>query len=233
MMNWKLLGTGAGIAAASALGWTLMDRGEATASADGSVVSSGEDRPVLEQFMGAPEKVTLPAESKISMRFEHAISTENNSSGDSFTGWLDGPLTEDGMTVAPSRSKVIGKVTQVKDAGRGEGLASITLVLHTLVVDGEEYELETLPLSRVARNTKKKDAAIIGGSGGSAAAGAVIGGIAGRGKGATIGAGVGGGSGTGSVLATKGAPVEFAPETRLTFYLSAPVVLPVYQPEQS
>lgn len=230
MMNWKLMGAGAGIAAAAALGWTLMDRGDATAAADGIGASPAESRSFFSQFTGAPEGVTLPAESKISIRLEQAISTETNSSGDTFTGWLDGPLTVDGKTAAPSRSKVTGKLTQVKDAGRVEGLASLTMVLHTLEVDGEEYDLETLPLSRVARKTKKKDAAIIGGS---AAAGAVIGAIAGGGKGAAIGAGVGGGSGTGYVLATKGEPVEFAPEKRLTFYLSEPLELPVYQSSES
>jgi hypothetical protein len=108
-----------------------------------------------------------------------------------------------------------------------KGVASLTMELQTLVVDGKEYDLETLPLTRVARNTRKKDAAIIGGG---AAAGAVIGAIAGGGKGAAIGAGVGGGSGTGYVLATKGQPVAFGPEARFTFYLDKPLELPVYQP---
>jgi hypothetical protein len=226
MMNWKLMGAGAGIAAAAALGWTLMDRGQETVAADASEASPAEDRSFFSRFSGGPEEVTLPVETKIAIRLKQGISTEKNSAGDAFTGWLDGPLTIDGKTVAPARSKVTGKLTQVKDAGRVEGLASLTMVLHTIEVDGEEYDLETLPLSRVARATKKKDAAIIGGS---AAAGAVIGAIAGGGKGAAIGAGVGGGSGTGYVLATKGEPVEFSPETRLTFYLSEPLELPVYE----
>jgi hypothetical protein len=230
MMNWKLMGAGAGIAAAAALGWTLMSSGNRVGeAAAGPGASVADDRSFFAQFAG-PEVVSLPADSKISIRLEHGVSTEKNSAGDTFTGWLDGPLTVDGKTVAPARSQVVGKLTQVKDAGRVEGRAGLSMVLHTLVVDGEEYDLETLPLSRVARNTRKKDAAIIGGS---AAAGAVIGAIAGGGKGAAIGAGVGGGSGTGYVLATKGEPVEFAPETRLTFYLSEPLQLPVYESSQS
>ena len=232
MMNWKLMGAGAGVAAAAALGWTLMgggDRVDAAAAAEGTDAGVADNRSFFARLTG-PEEVTLPAESKLSIRLEQAISTEKSAAGDTCTGWLDGPLTVDGKTVAPSRSKVTGKLTQVKDAGGVEGLASITMVLHTLEVDGQEYDLETLPLSRVARNTKKKDAAIIGGS---AAAGAVIGAIAGGGKGAAIGAGVGGGSGTGYVLASKGKPVEFAPETRLTFYLSEPLELPVYEPSES
>lgn len=224
MMNWKLMGTGAGIVAASALGWTLMDRGgEPAVSPDGTSVS--ENQSFFSQFAG-PEELTVPTETKILIRLEQGISTEKNSSGDTFTGSLAEPLIVEGKTVAPAQSKVIGKLTQVKESGRVEGLASLTMVLHTLEVNGEEYDIATMPLSRVARNTKKKDAKIIGGS---AAAGAVIGAIAGGGKGAAIGAAVGGGSGTGYVLATKGEPVEFAPEARLTFYLSEPLELPVYQ----
>jgi len=225
MMNWKLVGAGTGLAAAAALGWTLFHRGDTTAASN-QRTSTTEKRSFLSRF-AKPEEVTLPAETKISILLEHAISSEKNSPGDTFTAWLDGPLTVDGKTVAPSRSKVIGRLTQVTDAGRVEGVASLTMELHTLVVDGAEYEIETLPLSRVARNTRKKDAAIIAGG---AAAGAAIGAIAGGGKGAAIGAGVGGGSGTGYVLATKGEPVAYGPEARFTFFLAEPVEMPVYQP---
>lgn len=226
MKHWKLIGAGAGIAAAGALSFALLDRQDTTATADTTSLNPPQKRSFFSQFSREPERITVPAEAKLSIRLEHAISSEKNSPGDAFTGWLDGPLTVDGKVVAPSRSKVIGKLTQVKDSGRVEGVASITMVLQTLEVDGREYDLETLPLTRVARNTRKKDAAIIGGS---AAAGAVIGAIAGGGKGAAIGAGVGGGSGTGYVLATKGEPVAYGPEARFTFFLSKPVELPVYQ----
>jgi hypothetical protein len=99
------------------------------------------------------------------------------------------------------------------------------MVLRRLTVEGEDYDLSTSPRTFVARSTKKKDAAVIAGS---AAVGAAIGAIAGGGKGAAIGAGVGGGSGTGYVLATKGEPVAYGPETRITFSLSEPLALPVY-----
>ena len=168
----------------------------------------------------------VPADTKIPIRLEQAISTERNSPGDSFTASLDAPLMVDGKVVAPSHSRVEGQIIQVKESGRVEGRASMTLVLRKLVVDNKEYDLDTLPITRVAQSTKKKDAAIIGGG---AAAGAIIGALAGGGKGAAIGAGVGGGSGTGYVLATKGAPVAYGPEARFTFFLSKPVELPVYK----
>ena len=224
MKHWKLIGAGAGIAATAVLSFSLLNQGDPSASADSA--SPAENESFFSRFSREPERVTLPANAKLPIRLEHAISSEKNSSGDTFTGWLDGPLTVDGKLLAPSHSKIIGRLTQVKDSGRVEGVASLTMVVEKLVVDGKEYDLETLPVARAARRTRKKDAAIIGGS---AAAGAVIGAIAGGGKGAAIGAGVGGGSGTGYVLATKGEPVAYGPEARFTFFLSQPLEMPVYQ----
>lgn len=225
MKHWKLIGAGAGIAAAAVLSYSLLYQGDPSASADSA--SPSGTRSFFSRLSRGPERMTLPTNTKIPIRLEHAISSEKNSPGDTFTGWLDGPLMVDGKVVAPSHSMIVGQLRQVQESGRVQGVASLTMVLQRLVVDGQEYDLETLPLTRVARQTRKKDAAIIGGS---AAAGAVIGAIAGGGKGAAIGAGVGGGSGTGYVLATKGEPVAYGPEARFTFYLSQPLELPVYEP---
>ena len=86
--------------------------------------------------------------------------------------------------------------------------------------NGDSLNIATKPYSAVAESTKKRDAAIIGGGAG---IGAAIGAIAGGGKGAVIGAAVGGGAGTGTVLATKGKEIHYAPETRIPFTLSTAI----------
>ena len=104
-----------------------------------------------------------------------------------------------------------------------KGRASIQLTLTEIIRNnGKSVPVSTKPFTAVAESTKKRDAGIIAGGAG---LGAAIGAIAGGGKGAAIGAGVGGGAGTGTVLATKGKDIKYAPETRLTFTLSAPVEL--------
>jgi hypothetical protein len=170
------------------------------------------------------ETVTIPAGTRIPIRLDQGINTAKNSPGDDFTASLNGPIVIDGHVVAPSGSKVVGELTQVEESGRVEGRASLTMELREIVVDGEEYDLPTKPLTLVAPSTKKKDAAVIAGGAG---VGAIIGAIAGGGKGAAIGAGVGGGSGTGYVLATKGKEVAYGPEARFTFTLAEPVEMPV------
>jgi hypothetical protein len=55
----------------------------------------------------------------------------------------------------------------------------------------------------------------------------VIGAITGGKKGAAIGGAVGAGAGTGVAAATGKKEIQLAPETRLTFTLSAPITLSV------
>ena len=58
-----------------------------------------------------------------------------------------------------------------------------------------------------------------------AGVGALIGAIAGKGKGAAIGSAVGAGAGTAAAAATGKKEIVLAPETALTFTLTAPVTL--------
>lgn len=221
MKHWKPIAAGSAIAAATVMSYALMNRAISSVEADGQPVQ--QEQSFFSRIFSR-ETTTVPAGTKIYIRLAHAIHSEQNSPGDPFEATLNGPLLIDGKVLAPSRSKVLGRLTDVQESGRVEGRARITMRLEKLIVEGEEYDLETEPKTRVARSTKKKDAAVIAGG---AAVGALIGGIAGGGKGAAIGAGVGGGSGTGYVLATKGAPVAYGPEAQFTFTLSSPVELPV------
>jgi hypothetical protein len=177
-----------------------------------------------------PEVITVPSGTRLHIRLEEGISTRRNSSGDRFTASLDGPITVDGRTVAPSHSKVVGQLTQVKQSGRIKGRAAMTMVLRKLVVDGKEYDLKTAPVTLVAPRTWKRDAFMIAGP---AVLGTLIGALAGGGKGAAIGAGAGGGAGTGWVLGTRGKPVAYGPEARFGFTLAAPLELPASRGKQA
>lgn len=227
MKYWKPIAAGSGIAALALLTFALTGRQDSSVSAHAESARA-QTKSFLSRLSSplGPETAIVPAGTKIHIRLQDAISTERNASGDRFAASLDGPLIVDGKVLAPSRSEIIGQLTDAKKSGRVKGRARLTMVLRKLVVGNKEYELSTGPLTLVAPSTKKRDAAVIAGG---AAAGAAIGAIAGGGKGAAIGAGIGGGSGTGYVLATKGAPVAYGPESRFTFTLSGPLQLPVYR----
>jgi hypothetical protein len=175
---------------------------------------------VLEQFKPAP-KITIPAGTRLRVALIDGVSSNQSSSGDQFMASLTDPVVINGKTVLAKGTKVRGRVVDAKESGRVKGRASIELRLTDIIRNNSKnVAISTKTFSAVAESTKKRDAAIIGGGAG---LGAAIGAIAGGGKGAAVGAAVGGGAGTGTVLATKGKEIHYAPETRLTFTLAQPV----------
>ncbi len=217
------------MAPALCLGTLLLAGCGGSASADESRPPDDTQNPSLIARIGDAvfgKKYELPSGTKIPVRLEHAVSTSVNSPGDRFTAILDKDLTADGKLVAPKGSLATGVLTEVEGSKRVKGRALLQMKLTSLSVDGDDYSLQTRPVTYQAQATKKKDALVIGGS---SAVGAVIGAIAGGGKGAAIGSGVGAGAGTGLVLSTKGKEVELGAEARVNFVLSDSIRLPEYQ----
>ena len=167
-------------------------------------------------------KVTVPEGTPIHIVLQQGVGTDASSPGSQFAAVLADPVVIDGKTVLEKGSSVSGRVVDVKKAGRVKGRATLSLALTSVVRDGKSIPIETRTYVGVAKDNKKRDAAIIGGGAG---VGAVIGAIAGGGKGAATGAAIGGGAGTGTVLATRGDDLHYPPESRLNFVLSKPVEL--------
>jgi hypothetical protein len=136
-------------------------------------------------------------------------------------GALAKPLVIDGITAVPQGAEMRGVVSDAKESGRVKGKATLGIAFDRLVVRGETHQLQTAPVVLEAQD-KKSDDVKKGGLG--AAAGAVVGGIAGGGTGAAIGA-VAGGAGT--VLATKGREVEVPAGTIVNVLMQSPLTLQV------
>lgn len=176
---------------------------------------------VADQFKPEPKTTTVPAGTKLRVALLNSVSSDKSQAGDQFLASLTEPVVVNGKTVIAKGTKVRGRVVDAKDSGRVKGRASLELTLTQIVPDeGKSIGISTKSYTAVAEATKKRDAAIIGGGAG---VGAAIGAIAGGGKGAAIGAAVGGGAGTGTVLATKGKQIRYAPEHPLSFTLSKAV----------
>jgi hypothetical protein len=168
--------------------------------------------------------VTIPASTAITVRLLDAISSERNRAGDTFQATLEQPLVVDGMVVADRGASAVGRVVQAQQSGRVAGVAEMALELDRLQTVGGEVQIASDTMMRRAETTHGKDAMTTGGLAG---LGAAIGAIAGGRRGAGIGAAAGGATGAGTVMATKGKPVKFDPETQLTFRLRAPVTVTV------
>lgn len=171
----------------------------------------------------APNRVTLTAGTLLPVRLIDGLSSERNIAGDTFTGTLDKELVVDGFVIAERGARVDGRVVSVDRGGKVRGVAAMAIEITRIhTSDGQTIAVQTDSFERHAESSRQTDAAKIGGG---AAVGAIIGAIAGGGKGAAIGAGVGGGAGAGDVLLTRGKPVTFATETRVSFRLRAPVTI--------
>ena len=168
------------------------------------------------------ERVTVPTGTPIRVVLQNGVGSDTSTSGSEFSAVLAEPVTVNGKTVLEKGSAVVGRVTDVKKSGRVKGRASISLKLTSLERDGKSIPIATQTYVGVAKSTRKRDVAVIGGAAG---VGAAIGAIVGGGKGAATGAAIGGAGGTGTVLATRGDNVHFPPESRLRFVLSNPIDL--------
>lgn len=169
-------------------------------------------RPVTPQ----PVYYTVPANTVLHVRMNQTITSETARVGDQFTTTVMVPVYASGIEVIPAGSEVVGRVTTVNRASRKSkagtiGVHFVSLRLPTGIARAMNGDLTDVVSENSvnadnegeieARSATKRNVVFIGGG---AAAGALIGAIAGGGKGAGIGALVGGGLGAAGAVFSKG-----------------------------
>ena len=161
--------------------------------------------------------------SMVSVRLMNSLSSDGSRAGDKFTATLAEPLVMGGRIVARKDALVTGQVTDVISSGRLSRPALITLRLNSIQSRTARYPLDTGDLTVKADSHGARNIFIIGGSAG---AGAIIGGAAASGKGAAIGALAGAGAGTLGALLTGKHEITLPSETVLTFYVTTLKISP-------
>jgi hypothetical protein len=184
---------------------------------------------------------TVPADTIMRVRMDTELSSKTARAGDRFSATVTEPVYGggSGVDVVPTGSKVWGRVTTVRRAGRrtpGNIAVSFYQVelpngtRHT--INGSLSSLQADDVNSDNEGTvsgkgnRKRDAVFIGGG---AATGALIGAIAGGGKGAAIGAILGGGLGTGARVYEKEQDAEVKSGTQFGIILNRAVSLPEYR----
>jgi hypothetical protein len=206
------------------------DLGESAASASSSAVEASNalppESPAAVQTPPPapplPQKIAIPAGTQFTVRLNEPLDSERNQVGDTFHGSLGAPIVIDGETVIPSGADVVGRVADVKSAGRFAGNSVLTLELTTVSVNGRTYNIQTNQWSRSGKGEGKSTATKVGVG---TAAGAVLGGIIGGGRGAAIGAAAGAGAGTGVAASKKGQQIQLASEAVLNFQIINPLTV--------
>lgn len=191
----------------------------APASAPGNPAASASGESVKYR------EVTLPAGTVLPVDLQTAVGSDTSRVEQPVSGRLRHGVTSQGVEVLPAGTTVSGHVTAAERPGKVKGRGMIALRFTQLDTPGEgRTAISTATISRLAPATKQKDALEIIGP---AAAGAVIGRIAGGKGAARKGAVIGGGAGAGYVLATRGKDVRLAPGANLAVKLTAPVTFRV------
>ena len=170
-----------------------------------------------------PEPIVVPAGTPLAVRVNQALGSKTSQTGQTFTATLAQPLSVGGHHAIPRGADFLGTVLNAKSKGKVKGEGELSLQLTSVTVHGHTYKIQTASLDSTVKGKGKRTAATTGGG---AAGGALIGGIAGGGKGAAIGALVGGGVGFIGGAATGNKQIEIPAETVLTFELTAPITLP-------
>jgi len=142
---------------------------------------------------------TIPAGTPVTVRIGSALSSGTAQAGQTFEGSLAKNLVVGGKTIAPAGSPVRGKVTHAKSSGRLHAPGELSIRLTSIRANGRSITVSSSAYRVKGKGHTKSNVTKIGGG---AAAGAVIGAIAGGGKGAAIGTLVGAGAGTGVAAAT-------------------------------
>jgi hypothetical protein len=156
----------------------------------------------------------IPAGAHIPVRFGTELSSATAKVGQTWEGTVARDVVVGGKTVAKAGDRARGTVTAVTPSGRLQhpGVLSVRLT----EVNGKPAR--SAVVTRQAESHKKSNVTKIGGG---AAAGAVIGAIAGGGKGAALGTLAGGAAGTGAAAYTGKKEAVIPAESTLTFTTTA------------
>ena len=167
-------------------------------------------------------EVTIPAGQSLLVRMIDGVDSSKNHVGDVFHASLETDLNVGNAIVARKGTDVYGRLANAEKSGTFSGKSELQLELTRMVIDGKDYPVVS---SDYKLQGKGQGAATAKKVGGIAAAGAIIGAIAGGGKGAAIGAAAGGATGAGVQVLTKGQQVKVPSETLLEFRLQQPATV--------
>jgi hypothetical protein len=168
------------------------------------------------------KEVTLPPGTAVTVRLASAVGSKLSAKGDHFSATVATPVQVDGKVVVPAGAEALGRVVEAVPQGRFKGAAELRLVLETVTLNKDSYDVQTSSVDRYQKGKGKRTATFIGGGAGG---GALIGGLAGGGKGALIGAALGAGAGTAGAAYTGEKEIVLPAESALSFTLTEPLTV--------
>ena len=166
--------------------------------------------------------VVVPAGTAIVVSLGSELGSKVSQSGQSFTGSVAKDVQIDGVTAIAKGAAVSGTVTDAKALGKLAGGAILALKIDSIHVGASDVPVQAGTRTFAAKGKGKRSAVLTGGG---AALGGIIGGLAGGGKGAAIGLLAGGGAGAGGAAFTGNKDIVLPAEATVSFDLTQPLEL--------
>ena len=128
----------------------------------------------------------IPAGTPIEVILTSTLNSKVNQAGEEFQASLAKPILTEGEVVIPKGASVRGTIVDAKKQGTFKGAADLAVTLTSINVRGKEYPLSTSTYGATQKGKGKRTAVVTGGG---AALGALIGGLAGGGGSGALGSG--------------------------------------------
>ncbi len=186
-----------------------------------------KEEPKRAEAPAAPRerKITIPDSTQLQVSLTDSVQTNSNQIGDHFAGTLAQAVEVSGKTVLPQGTKVEMVITKLVKGGTLKTSPEIGFTIEQVTLpDGKSYKVASDEYYDKGRSHTRREVGMIGGG---AAAGAIIGALAGKGKGAVIGAATGAAAGTGLAAATGRQNLVYGPGQTVTFKTTQPVSVTV------
>lgn len=197
-----------------------------SADTTGTPANPAQAPPAVGVPPAGPVTATVPAGTDMEVQMIDGISSQKSKTGQTFRASLSSPVIVNGRRVLPAGAGATILLAEAKGAGRIKGSSELEVRLVSIKHAGQTYRVDS-NVHEVVGKGRGEQSAVRTGVG--AAAGALIGAIAGGGKGAAIGSLAGGGAGAGFQLATHGQQVNIPSETQLTFTVQSPIVVTLHR----
>jgi len=177
-------------------------------------------RPAIKRRSAPTDTSLVRVGTELRMRINNDLSSKNARNGDQFTAAVIDPARYKGATVT-------GHIGSIKQSGRVEGKTTMSFAFDSITLpDGRSGPMhgQLVRLGSSAEGDVDEEGTVKSGGRGKqtlkrggigAAAGAIIGGLAGGGKGAAIGILVGGAAGAGSVAIKGSKELKIESGTRM------------------
>ena len=146
------------------------------------------------------KQVTLPPGTAVTVRLASAVGSKLSASGGHFSAIVVRPVEVNGKVVVPAGAEALGRIVEAVPQDRLKGAAELRLVLETVTLNNDSYDVQTSSVNRYQQGKGKRTATFVA-------------------------AALGGGAGTAGAAYTANKEIVLPAESALIFTLTEPVTI--------